>query len=171
MGSAGHAANILSTGFRELGIGYALDGADAANVRMNPDPMDCTQNSTSGPFLHYWTQDFGSRMNVYPVVIDREAFSTSSLNVNLYLYGSGVATQMRIRNENGAFGAFVPFSANVAWTLSAGDGEKTVFVEIRNAAMTVFSASDIILVTGQGNAIFSDGFESGNTSAWSDVVP
>jgi uncharacterized protein YkwD len=170
MASAGHRANILGS-FREIGIGYVLDAADSGNVRMNPDPLDCTQNSTSGPFLHYWTQNFGSRLNVYPVVIEREAYETASANVDLYLYGSGWATEMRIRNETGSFGAFQPFATNVAWQLSAGDGLKTVLVEIRNAAMTVLSASDTINLTGQADAIFGDGFETGNTSAWDAVVP
>jgi hypothetical protein len=27
----------------------------------------------NGPYFHYWTQNFGRRNNVYPMVINREA--------------------------------------------------------------------------------------------------
>jgi uncharacterized protein YkwD len=170
MASAGHRANILG-GTRELGIGYVLQGADAANVRLNTD-TDCDADQLNqGPYLHYWTQNFGTRSGVYPVVIEREAFETASPNVDLYLYGPANASERRLRNENGAFGAWQPFSNNVAWQLSPGDGEKTVFAEVRNASLQVFAASDTILLTGQGNTLFTDGFESGNLSAWDAVVP
>ncbi|MGH7340028.1 MAG: hypothetical protein ACREKH_06010, partial [Candidatus Rokuibacteriota bacterium] len=105
-----------------------------------------------------------------PVVIDREAHSTGSQNVDLYLYGTGWAQEMRIRNSSGAFTSWMPFDPDVPWTLTAGGGEKTVIVEIRNGA-TVRSASDTILLDQPLIVVFDDGFEAGNTSAWSDVVP
>lgn len=171
MASAGHRANILS-GNRELGIGHVLQAGDAANIRLNQD-TDCDADQLNqGPYLHYWTQNFGSRSNVFPVVIERETYETASPSVDLYLYGaSWPATQMRLRNEAGAWSAWQPFATNVAWTLSGGDGTKTVNVEIRNAAMTVLAASDTIELTGSGDLIFGNGFESANTSAWSEVVP
>lgn len=169
MGSAGHRSNILSTNFREIGVGYFLDAADAANVRMDLD-SNCVHEGLDGPFFHYWTQDFGRRNDVYPVVIDREAFTTATRDVDLYLYGTGFAVEMRLRNEAGAFTAWMPFDATVAWQLSAAGGVKTVTAEIRNGA-TVRSASDTILLLGTAEVIFEDGFESGNTSAWSNAVP
>jgi uncharacterized protein YkwD len=172
MASSGHRANILSTSYREIGVGYYHDSADAANVRYNPDPGDCVANLfNQGPYVHYWTQNFGSRNNVYPVVIDREAYETPDRNVDLYLYGGGFATEMRLRNEAGAWSAWMPFNANVAWQLSAGAGTKTVNAQIRNAAMTVLSASDTIHLAGASAVVFQDGFESGNLSAWSGSVP
>ncbi len=169
MGSAGHRANILSTNFRELGVGYFLDAADAANVRMDLD-SNCVHEGLDGPFVHYWTQDFGRRNDVFPVVIDREAFSTPTRDVDLYLYGTGFALEMRLRNESGAFTAWMPFDATVAWQLSAAGGLKTVTAEIRNGA-TVRSASDTILLEGTAEVIFEDGFASGDTTAWSNTTP
>ena len=58
----------------------------------------------------------------------------------------------------------------VPWTLTAGGGPKTVIAEIRNGA-TVRSASDTILLDQPLIVLFEDGFETGNTSAWSDAVP
>lgn len=169
MGSTGHRNNILSTNYRELGVGHFLDAADIANVRMDLD-SNCVHESTGGPFVHYWTQDFGRRNDVYPVVIDREAFTTATRDVDLYLYGTGFAQEMRLRNEAGAFTAWMPFDATVAWQLSAAGGVKTVTAEIRNGA-TVRSASDTILLEGAVTVIFEDGFESGNTSAWTNAEP
>ncbi len=172
MGSSGHRANILSSDFRELGVGYVYNPADTANARTDNNG-DCNEDGT-WPYVirHYWTQNFGTINIVYPVVINREAYETATRNVNLYLYGSGWASEMRIRNENGTWTAWQPFSTNVAWQLSAAAGTKEVFVEIRSGA-TVRGASDTIVstVTADPNLVFEDGFESNNTNAWSDTVP
>jgi uncharacterized protein YkwD len=167
MGSSGHRANILSTDFREVGIGYVLDASDQGNVDFDAD-SDCTADSSGhGPYFHYWTQNFGRRSNVYPVVIDREAYLTESRDVDLYLYGTGFAVEMRIRNETGGFTPWMPFAADVPWTLTSGSGVKEVTVEIRSGGGTVRSASDTIVLEDTDPEIFSDGFESGDTSAWS----
>jgi len=170
MASSGHRANILSTAVHELGIGYYYQSGDLGNIRQDQNG-DCTSDLfNTGPYYRYWTQNFGRRSSVYPVVIDREAFMTGTRNVSLYLYGDGWATEMRIRNENGTFTAWMPFASDVAWQLSSGGGTKTVTAEIRNGA-TVRSASDDIFLDIPADTIFTDGFESGNTSAWFEQVP
>ena len=86
-------------------------------------------------------------------------------------YGSGWATQMRIRNENGSFGGWQTFQSDVSWQLSDGPGVKEVFVEITNGS-TTYAISDTIVSTAEAtDLIFADGFESGNSSAWSATVP
>lgn len=169
MGSPGHRANILSTSFRELGIGYVLQAGDVANVRQDQNG-DCTADGTYPYALYrYWTQNFGRRNSVYPVVINREAYQTASRNVSLYLYGFGFAVSMRLRNENGAWTPWQGFATNVAWQLSAGGGTKTVHVEISSGAGgtgSVRSASDTIVLAVPADSIFTDGFESGDLSAW-----
>ncbi len=169
MASAGHRANILSVLYRELGVGYVLQGGDTGNVRQSATGLCPSTSSANGPYSHYWTQNFGLRNNVYPVIIERESFDTADPQVELYLYGSGWALDMRLRNEAGTWTPWQPFATNVAWILSPGDGTKTVNVELRNGA-TVRSASDTIVLTGS-DFIFGDGFETGDTSAWSQTVP
>jgi uncharacterized protein YkwD len=120
MNSPGHRAIILSTTYREIGIGYAAGGS----------------------WGHYWTQDFGSRSDVYPVVINRETHFTFSRTVSLYVYGQGWATEMRFSNDGTNWSAWEPYSANKTWTLSEGEGSKTVYAEIKNGGGTVLSASD-----------------------------
>jgi len=147
MNSSGHRANILSTSNRELGIGHFLDPNDTGPIRRD-DNSDCDADSSTGyGFNHYWTQNFGRRNAVYPVVINREAYQTETRLVQLYLYGEGWATQMRIRNDTGAWTAWEPFAAIVDdWELSPGNGTKTVSVEIRNGTQSVLSAHDTIVL-------------------------
>jgi hypothetical protein len=147
MNSSGHRANILSTSFRELGVGYFYQSSDQANIRKD-DNRDCNADGTYAyAFRSYWTQNFG-RTNSYPVVINREAAETSSRAVNLYLYGSGWVVDMRLRNETGEWTDWQPFQAELPWSLSAGAGEKTVFAELRSSPTgSVYSSSDTIVST------------------------
>jgi len=176
MNSEGHRANILDLDFREIGVGWVYQSGDQANVRLDQEPPqdpDCIADDISGPFGHYWTQNFGRRDIVYPVIIDREAYETATRAVDLYLYGTGWAQEMRIKNDTGSWSSWQTFQSDVAWQLSTGDGTKQVFVEIRNGS-TVRAASDTIECSGCGAAspeIFADGFETGDTSHWSEVVP
>lgn len=145
MNSPGHRANILNTNFREIGAGYYFQTNDAGDVRFDTNG-DCTGDSfNNGPYASYWTQDFGRVGNVYPVVINREAPSTASADVDLYVYGAGWAQEMRFRNESGSWSDWEPYAADVAWTLSPGGGAKTVSVELRNGT-TVLSAQDEIVL-------------------------
>lgn len=168
MASPGHRANILDGDFRELGVGYYYQSGDAANVRLDQDG-NCVQDGVDGPYGHYWTQDFGARAGVYPVVIEREAPTTPSRDVELYLYGGGWASEMRLRNAGGTWTAWQSFQSEVAWQLAAGAGLRQVDVEIRSGA-TVRAASDTIVSEDTTDEIFSDGFETGGFASWSDVV-
>ncbi len=150
MNSSGHRANILSTSSRELGIGHVYQSGDQNNVRADQNG-DCTSDSfNNGPFGHYWTQNFGRKATVYPLVVNREAYQTINAAVSLYVYGAGWAVDMRFRNESGAWSAWEPYSANRSWTLSAGNGTKTVTVEIRNGA-TTYSSSDTIVLNASAD--------------------
>ena len=126
MGSSGHKANILNSGYREFGVGY---------------------------FNNYWTQDFGARSGIYPVVINREAASTTTPQVNLYIYRQDSTwTEMRLRNDSGSWSAWQPFAADVAWTLEWTSGTRTVSVEVRKGS-SVRQASDTIDLTTSGNSL------------------
>lgn len=146
MGSPGHRANILSTSTREIGVGYFQQSNDQGNVRRDLN-SDCIVDSTgNGPFSRYWTQMFSSRFNVFPVVIDREAHSTTSRSVELYLYGEGWAEEMRVRNAGGAWSSWQAFNPNRAWTLPTGAGTKTVEAELRASNGSVLNARDTIFL-------------------------
>ena len=145
MASTGHRNNILSTNYREIGVGYFFNSGDSGNIRRDLND-DCLADSfNNGPFFRYWTQNFGRRNNVFPVIINREAYSTDDEMVQLYLYGAGSVTEMRIRNAGGAWTSWQAFQSEVPWTLDALNGVRQVDVELRNGP-TVYSASDTILL-------------------------
>jgi uncharacterized protein YkwD len=126
MDSSGHRANILSASSREIGVGY-FDGR--------------------GDYWQYWVQDFGTRRDVYPLIINGEAAATDTRAVSLYIYGDW--QEMRLRNDNEAWTTWQPFQAKLEWTLGAGAGERQVFAELRSPGITAAS-NDAIYLTVDG---------------------
>jgi hypothetical protein len=53
---------------------------------------------------------------------------------------------MRLRNEAGPWSAWQSYTADVAWTLSSGNGVKSVSAEIRDSNGETRSASDTIVL-------------------------
>ncbi len=139
MNSSGHRANILSTGSWEIGVGYYEGGGD---------------------YYRYWVQDFGKRSGVYPLVINREAATASSANVSLYLYGTW--SEMRLRNDDGAWTNWQPFQNTTDWTLAPVGGERTVWAEMRTGSQTASSSDSIYLdVTNPPTGVSISGPASG----------
>jgi uncharacterized protein YkwD len=123
MNSTGHRNNILSTNNWEIGVGYANIGG------------------------HHWTQDFGRRSGVYPLIINRDAASTDSRHVSLYIYGT--FQEMRLRNDSGSWSNWQTFQNNVAWIIANGVGTHTVTAELKSGN-TVVTSSDAIYLTTAG---------------------
>ncbi len=144
MASSGHRANILSGSLRELGVGNRLQSGDQANIRRDLNG-DCTADSFNhGPYGRYWTQNFGRRNSVFPVIIDREAWQTSCADVKLYLYGVGWAQDMRFSNDGSNWSPWEAFSPDIDWSLDeAASGTATVYARLRNGG-TVYEVSDTI---------------------------
>lgn len=154
MGSSGHRTNILSTSYRAMGVGYAYDGSSSPADRFDNN-SDCNADATGGPYYYYWTQNFGRRNNIYPVVIDREEMETESRTVALYVYGTPVsqyenftAVSMRFSNDNQSWSVWEAYNPDKTWELSPGNGTKTVYAQIRNAGGSVKTSSDEIMLDG-----------------------
>lgn len=147
----GHREAILSPDFREVGVGYFEQAGDAANVRQNVVRVgnDCfAQSFGHGPYVHYWTQNFGRRNGVFPVVVEREAWETSCAEVELYTYGAGSFTQMRFSNDGASWSAWMPFSPQATWDLPPGaGGTATVWAELGNGGGPLHQATDTIRIT------------------------
>jgi hypothetical protein len=175
MASAQHRANILGNGFREQGVGYFFQTGDLANVdydgNSDCDCADAGETCSYQAVGRYWTQLFGVRNPVYPLVIEGERHETASGTVELYLYGPATALEMRFSNNGLDWSAWQTFSHNASWTLGAGDGLRTVYSEVRNAT-TVYRACDRIWRTGAGGAeLFVDGFDCDGSGSWSPPAP
>lgn len=131
----GHRLNILNPSLREIGVGYYYDA-----------------NTGRG----YVTQDFGYDGSYLPIVINNEATTTTSPNVNLYIYGAasnvdpmysmGQPVQMLVSNRFDFVGAsWQNYTPNLNWTLdSNGYGFKNVYVELKDGAGKISSANDNI---------------------------
>ncbi len=122
----GHRANLLDPGVREIGIGYSY--------------------SPTAYYRHYWVLDFGRLDSRYPLLINRDALTTTTTAVQLYLYGQGTFSELRLRNDAQAWSAWQPFQAELAWTLADTPGERTVWAELRNASSTLLVSDTITLV-------------------------
>ncbi|MHC4661211.1 MAG: PKD domain-containing protein, partial [Planctomycetota bacterium] len=132
MESEGHRANILNGELREIGVGYAQGGS----------------------WGHYWTQDFGTRQDVFPVVIGGEEVITNSREVELYIWGSGWAQEMMVSNDPNFSGAdWQTCQSSLTWLLNGGKGYKTVYVKLKNGTTVVESQDTIYL---NDPTIFSD---------------
>lgn len=126
MRSPDHRENLLSANYSEIGIGYIYRPGSA--------------------YRHYWVQDFGSRNDVFPVVINEEAPETSSENVRLYIYGKGWARQMRLSNDGIDWTPWERYHPRRDWTLAPGSGKHTVYVEVSDGEITRRSEDSIDLL-------------------------
>lgn len=181
MNSSGHRANILSSSYREIGVGYVLQAGDTNNIRFNGDG-DCVFNpgngsdfSNQGPFFRYWTQNFGRRSNhvanQYPLVIEREAYLTTTRKVALYIYApAGVTRQMRFSNDSGVtWSSFELYNTVKNWTLARVNGVKTVSSETVVDGITYAGQDSIVLADPCD--VFCSGFEVGSNNDWSSASP
>jgi hypothetical protein len=116
---------MLNPDFRETGGGYKF--------------------LTDSDYHYYWTMDYGTRNDVYPVVINNEAWFTNNLDVQLYVYGQGWADEMRFSNNAGVtWSAWMPYQPSKAWTLSGDNGTPAVvYAQVRQGS-TVLESSDSI---------------------------
>jgi len=117
MESDGHRDNIMNPNYREIGMGY---------------------------YDSYWSQVFGERENVYPLIINQDSPETDSENINIYAYGEW--DQIRLRNDNGQWCEWRTFAHNLDWTLAAVAGSRTVEAEMRSSDIATTSSDSITFV-------------------------
>jgi hypothetical protein len=123
--SPDHRKNMLHSAYREIGVGYALDADSRYGI--------------------YWAQELGSRIDYYPVVINLEAFSTNSSEVDLYLYGEGWAKQMRFSHDGRQWTDWERFRSRRKWQLLPGSGLRAVYVQLRNGSRLLEAHDEIVV--------------------------
>ncbi|RMG64112.1 MAG: CAP domain-containing protein [Chloroflexi bacterium] len=132
MNSPGHRDNMLNPESREIGLGYY-------------------RNSTGRGYIAKklaLDHPFGG------VIIAHEAISTPTPLVSLYtqhftahatLLGFGPALQMRVSESPCFEGAsWITFTPTFSWTLSPGEGWKTVWSQTRDAWGRTMTTNDVI---------------------------
>jgi uncharacterized protein YkwD len=122
MKSPGHRANILEPKFREIGVGLLIG---------------------RGKLRSYWVQDFGTRKDAYPVVINNEEAQTRERTIQIAIHGEGWAEEMRYRVDGARWTEWQTFAPEMTYTLSGKYGEHRVEVELRRGER-VLSALDTI---------------------------
>ncbi|HVR62907.1 MAG TPA: LamG-like jellyroll fold domain-containing protein [Polyangia bacterium] len=68
------------------------------------------------------------------VINSSEATNSTAVTLTLSATDSSGVTQMRLSNDGVTFGAPVAYATNAAWTLTSGDGPKTVYVQFKDTA-------------------------------------
>jgi len=142
LGDQSHRDNILSTTYREIGIGVATD-TDGRN---------------------YYVLDFGARPNVLPIFINDGASNTDNPQVAIRLTNElarpggegtifmGQAIEIRTSNEpNFDDLPWQSWEPLVPWTLDT-PGEHTAYIQFRDAAGRTAASADTI-VLGEGTVI------------------
>ena len=133
MNSPGHRDNLLDPDWREVGLGYYLRESDGRG---------------------YVTQDFGVDSVYPPVVVENEAVTTTTPNVNLYIYdrpsgggfkSMGPASDMLVGDDICFTGsAWEPYAAEKPWSLAPGSGWREVYVKTRDMLSRPMIVSDAI---------------------------
>jgi|GEM_PF-4455130 len=67
------------------------------------------------------------------IVINNGAAYTNTVSVTLALIATG-ASQMRFSNDNASWSAWETYQTSKPWTLPSGNGQKTVYVQYKDAA-------------------------------------
>lgn len=149
--SPGHYANLIRAEYREIGVGY---------IYRDSDPQE---------YGHYWTQNFGSRADYFPVVIDGEAYLTTDTQVDVYIYGDS-AVEMRLGIQGEPMGEWQPYQAQIQFTLPSAPASYTLVAETRDSAGNIQSASDeIILVASE--TVVATATPSGELAASGGLLP
>ncbi len=85
-----------------------------------------------------------------PLTINDGQYGTVTTSVTLFMKATG-ATHMMISHSPKFTGAkYVPYTATTTWTLTSGDGEKTVYVRFKSASGGTVDVKDTIQLYGQG---------------------
>lgn len=114
--SPGHYRNIMSD-VREIGVGF---------------------------YDFYWVQDFGTRDNKFPLVINEDAGRTDDNRLSLYAYGEW--DNVRIRVDSGAWSTWQSFDNHFDYTIYGDVGMFKIEVEMRTGNQVVRSSDTIRLM-------------------------
>ena len=142
------------------GVTFAFGHVDSGKeetMSIYADPGQHTISGTCTDGINTETKSITFTITEQPSVelhIQSGSGYVDSRYVTLDITASG-ATQCRFANEQSGWSSWLPYAQEVQWTLSSGDGRKTVYAECRNAdGQTSEEVSDsVILDTSHGTKI------------------
>ena len=132
MHSPGHRANLLNPDFRELGVAYV--------------------HAPNSELQDYWVQDFGTRRDVFPLIINNDVPQTNSPTLHLYAHGDKWAQKARYSMDGVRWTEWESFQPTRALNLEAASGKQTVYVELSNGK-DIRRASATIELTSQQRVV------------------
>ncbi len=140
---AGYGAEALAS--EPLSLSGLTDGLHRVEVigRNAAGAWQPESNATAAQWTVDGTPPTGS------VTINGGAAATVSASVTLAVAATDAltgVTGMRFSNDGAAYSATEPLAASKAWTLSAGDGTKAVYVQFADGAGNVATVTDTILL-------------------------
>ncbi len=129
MRSPGHRANLLNPDFRELGVAYV--------------------HAPNSELQDYWVQDFGTRRDIFPLIINNDVPQTNSPTIHLYAHGDKWAQQARYSTDGAHWTEWEPFQPTRTLKLDAMNGKQTVYEELSNGKDTRRAAATVELTIMQ----------------------
>ncbi len=125
----------IQSGKTELSI-ILTDGGHQLHIECSDDSGEFKSNAVK----------FTTEENPVSLQINNGDAHTDSKEVTLQVHAPS-ASQCRFSNDNKIFSIWQTHQSSIAWTLDEGDGEKTVYVECKNAnEVSLGTASDVIKV-------------------------
>ncbi len=125
MNSTGHRKNILSKDYRYVGAGFS-------------------QNEKSKLYKRLWVMNYSWGDQGNPLIIDLDAYSTQDDTVDLYVYASKDAKDMRFRLGDGEWSEWTPYSPQSQFKLAGELGEKLIQSQVRSRSGKTVSSEDSI---------------------------
>ena len=140
---------------------YRINSGSTRTVSANGQPYITTEGANNT--LEYWSLDNAgneelphkvltgikldkSTPTAYIQINNGTAY-TNSTTVNLTLQASDAVSgvsQMRFQNDYGAWSSWEPYATSKSWNLTAGEGEKYVFVQYEDLVNLTVTAYQII---------------------------
>jgi hypothetical protein len=111
LNSLSHRENLLNPAYCEMGLGYT--------------------QLIGSRFGSCWAQVLGSRVGVYPLVINLDAPFTDTPEVELYVHGAEYARAMRLSNDGIHWSDWQPPATQLRWRLPSEPGWHTVYVQLQ----------------------------------------
>jgi hypothetical protein len=112
--------------------------AQAGNTETYTIVVTTVASAASTPSVSVATGGGGS---AYDISIGNGAAAAATSSVMLSLWGTGAYTMELSNSSSFASSTWIPYATSMPWTLAAGTGEKTVFVQYRSISGSIVGSA------------------------------